>query len=98
LTEKISIDVNEGLTEKFPDRMPCIMTITTYQGKKFEVQVDMPHGHFLNPLEVCDVENKFKSLTLHHYKPEQADRILSLIWNMELNQTIDQIFKEVVIL
>ena len=98
LAEKISIDVNEGLTEKFPDRMPCIMTITTHQGKKFEVQVDMPHGHFLNPLQVGDIENKFKSLTLHHYKPEQADRILSLIWNMELNQPIDQILKEVVIL
>ena len=33
LAEKISIDVNEGLTEKFPDRMPCIMRITTLQGK-----------------------------------------------------------------
>jgi 2-methylcitrate dehydratase len=98
LAEKISIDVSDGLTQQFPDRMPCIMTITTHQGKKFEVQVDMPHGHFLHPLQVGDIDNKFKSLTRHHYKPEQADRILSLIWHMDLNQPIDQILKEVVIL
>ena len=98
MAEKITIDVNDALTKQFPDRMPCIMTITTNQGEKFEMKVDMPHGHYLHPLQASDIKNKFKMLTRQHYKTEQADRILSMIWQMDLNEPIDQIFKEVVIL
>jgi 2-methylcitrate dehydratase len=65
---------------EFPDVVQARLTAVDRDGKKYRVSVRDPLGHYLNPLTVKDVEDKFKLLTEPALGRRRAAAAFDLAW------------------
>ncbi|MBM2825463.1 MAG: hypothetical protein HW402_1127 [Dehalococcoidales bacterium] len=83
LMQKIKVNDVDELTRMYPQASPNRVEIVTKSGKKLSVMVPYHHGHYLNPLNDREIEEKFNSLTRTLLTPAQSKELVSLIWNLE---------------
>jgi len=62
LMKNVQLKLNETLNTQYPQKWPCIMQITTKDGKKYKSAVEFPKGDPENPLSQEELEDKFKEL------------------------------------
>jgi 2-methylcitrate dehydratase len=63
LMQRIRVEHDPALTERFPEELPSRLHIATTDGERFTLETVYPRGHVRNPASVADIEAKFSALT-----------------------------------
>jgi 2-methylcitrate dehydratase len=62
LMQRIRIEHDPLLTERFPEELASRLHITTTDGDTFTLETAYPRGHFRNPASLADIEAKFTAM------------------------------------
>ena len=84
LTNKVTVAVDDALTQLVPNKRAAIVEIETMDGQRLSERIDLPKGEPETPLSDEELVDKFASLAQYAGK-EQADidQIISAVWNIE---------------
>jgi 2-methylcitrate dehydratase PrpD len=84
LMNKVTVegDAAMGGTE-FPDIVQARLNAVDRDGKTYQVHVQNPLGHYLNPFTAKDIKNKFKLLTEPALGRARAATAFDLAWRMK---------------
>lgn len=87
LTQKISVLEDPELSLRFPNEIPCRISVETTSGRRLQAKVDLPLGHPRNPMTNELLEDKFLRLTTPVLS-EQAHPVLEAIWKLMPGQSV----------
>ena len=59
---KVKVVANDEFEKAFPDKQCSRVTITTFDGRKFTHQVDVPKGDYRDPMTLDELQVKFDAL------------------------------------
>jgi 2-methylcitrate dehydratase len=93
LMQKIKVEVVEACDRLLPDACATKMELVTESGQRFSEMVKYHKGHFRNPLNDEEIEQKFNSLTKDLLSPSQRKELTSLVWNLEQVEDIGRVFQ-----
>ena len=79
LMQRIRIEHDPLLTQRYPEELPSRLHIATTDGERFTLETTYPKGHFQNPASVADIEAKFTAM---------ADGVLSRARQMAIREAI----------
>lgn len=96
LTQKIRVLEDLDLTQRFPEEIPCRMTIETTSGRQLQVQVDLPVGHPRHPISDESLKNKFLSLTTP-VLGDHAQGACDSIWHIRPSHSIRSLLNSMII-
>ncbi len=82
LMKKIHVNEVKEMTKEYPEKLE-IKIVVNSSGKKYESYVDIPRGHFKNPMSDREIETKFTRLT------GMTDELKDM-WTME-NRTVSEL-------
>lgn len=97
LTQKIMVLEDPDLTLRFPDEIPCRMTIKTTTGRTLAVQVNLPLGHPRHPMTDEVLKNKFCTLT----QPVLGDlalQAMDAIWQIAPKQSVRSLLQSLALI
>ena len=83
LMARIKVEETEECNSLYPGASPGRIDLTTTSGRKWSELVLYHRGHFQNPLNDEEIEEKFHSLTGDLLPPVNRKEVLRLIWNLE---------------
>jgi 2-methylcitrate dehydratase len=83
LLNKIKVEETEECNSLFPGANATRVDLITKSGKKISEFVQHHRGHYQNPMSDEEIEQKFHSLTNDLLTPNQREKLLTLIWNLE---------------
>ena len=83
LAQRVKVEVSEDADRRMPEAMRCILKLVTTSGAVHAAVVDYHKGHYKNPMSDAEVEAKFRGLAQNALKPEQTDRLLEALWEIE---------------
>ena len=69
------------------------MELVTKSGGRFFEMVKYHKGHFRNPLNDEEIEQKFNSLTKDLLSRSQRKELTSLVWNLDKVEDIEKVFQ-----
>jgi len=72
---------------EFPDVVQARLIAVDRDGKRYEIYVRDPLGHYLNPLTAKDIENKFKLLTEQALGRNKAAVAFDLAWRTKESES-----------
>jgi 2-methylcitrate dehydratase len=72
---------------EFPDVVQARLIAVDRDGKRYEIHVRDPLGHYLNPFTAKDIENKFKLLTEHALGSNKAAAAFDLAWRTKASES-----------
>ncbi|MEM0140150.1 MAG: MmgE/PrpD family protein [Ferroplasma sp.] len=75
LMKKIRVTEVKEMTQQYPAKLP-VKIVANSNGRKYEAEIDLPKGHYLNPMTDREIESKFTRLT-------GMDDMLKDMWTME---------------
>jgi 2-methylcitrate dehydratase len=96
LMAKIKVEETEECNRLYPGASPGRIDLTTTSGRKWSELVLYHRGHFRNPMNDEEIEEKFQSLTKDLLPQNRRDKALKLIWDLEHVEdihTIMELFK-----
>lgn len=92
LFNRIKVIGDRQLDKIYPESKPCILTIKKRDGKQFSQRNDGPFkGDPERPLSAEDVERKFNKMTIPILGKEKAEKILSVIKQLERLNEVSQL-------
>lgn len=83
LAKKVSCRYCEAGEIPFPAYFPGLITATLQDGRKITKRLDINYGHPENPLQRCDVEQKFRDNVTGILTPRATEKIIELTANIE---------------
>ena len=83
LAQRVKVEVSDEAERRMPEAMRCILKLVTTSGAVHAAVVDYHKGHYKNPMSDAEVEAKFRGLAQNALKPEQTDRLLEALWEIE---------------
>ena len=83
LMKKITIAEDAEFNKRYPDSLPCRMTITLKNGTQRTAELSNPIGHHDRPMTDEQVVEKFRGLAGRKRPAERLQKALDLIWNIE---------------
>ncbi|MBI2225123.1 MAG: MmgE/PrpD family protein, partial [Betaproteobacteria bacterium] len=83
LAQRVKVEVSDEAERRMPEAMRCILKLVTTSGAVHAAVVDYHKGHYNNPMSDAEVEAKFRGLAQNALKPEQTDRLLEALWEIE---------------
>jgi 2-methylcitrate dehydratase PrpD len=72
---------------EFPDVVQARLIAVDRDGKRYEIHVRDPLGHYLNPFTAKDIENKFKLLTEQALGRNKAAAAFDLAWRTKESES-----------
>ncbi|MDM7275397.1 MAG: MmgE/PrpD family protein [Thermoprotei archaeon] len=81
--KRTRIDVDPEYDKVYPKGIPNKVKVKLKDGRVYEEEVTYPPGHFMNPLTVEKVEDKFWALTRGLVEEEGAKGFLAGSWALE---------------
>lgn len=90
LMARMTVQEDPALTAMSP-RLPTIIKATTRDGKTIVRQMLDAPGSPESPFSRQDVEAKFRASVRKHMTEDQTRRALSLLWNLDAVQGVDEI-------
>jgi 2-methylcitrate dehydratase len=81
--KKITVVEDKTLSAKYPVAVANRITVVLASGRVISKQVDYHKGHPKNPMSDEEVEDKFRRLTKKNLGKNQAEKILSTIWELD---------------
>ncbi|MBO43226.1 MAG: hypothetical protein CMM28_05835 [Rhodospirillaceae bacterium] len=92
LMARITVKEDPAFTAVVPDGSPCRISITMKDGSKRQHELRYQKGHHGNPMSDDEVKDKFTSLFAEYGDTVQAERIISVVDNLDkLNDIKDLI-------
>jgi 2-methylcitrate dehydratase len=92
LTQKIRVLEDPELSLRFPNEIPCRISVETTSGRRLQVQVDLPMGHPRHPMTDESLKNKFLTLTTP-ILAEHAQSAFEAIWQIRPNQSVRSVLQ-----
>ena len=83
LTRKIKCTASAEADKHMPGAMRCYFKLITKSGTTFSTVVDHHKGHWKNPMDDADIEQKFRTLARKVLPDAQASRLLERLSNLE---------------
>jgi 2-methylcitrate dehydratase len=83
LMQRIRIEHDPLLTERYPEELPSRLHITTTEGDSFTLETTYPRGHFRNPASVADIEAKFTAMADGALSPPRQTAIREAIASVD---------------
>ena len=83
LMARIKVEETEECNSLYPGASPGRIDLTTTSGKKWSELVLYHRGHFQNPMNDEEIEEKFHSLTGDLLPQARRNEVLRLLWNLE---------------
>jgi 2-methylcitrate dehydratase len=83
LMAKIKVEETEECNSLYPTASPGRVDLTTTSGKKWSELVPYHRGHFQNPMNDKEIEEKFHSLTKDLLPKNRRDKLLTFLWDLE---------------
>ena len=77
--------------------IPNAVHVKLKDGRTYEVRVDAPSGHALNPMTDAEVEGKFHSMADALLTEQGASGALDVMWSLESLTDLDELFTSVVV-
>lgn len=77
--------------------IPNKVHVRLTSGGEYEVRVDAPRGHALNPMNDTEVEAKFHSMADGMLTPDGSDRALETMWTLESLDDLSDLFAVMVV-
>jgi 2-methylcitrate dehydratase len=94
LMKKITIAEDDGFNKRYPDSLPCRMTITLKNGEQKTAELSNPIGHHDRPMSDAQVIEKFRGLAGRKLKAERLQKALDRIWKIENDDNWPLLFDE----
>jgi 2-methylcitrate dehydratase len=83
LMKRMTLREKPAFTQLHPVKWPCVIEVTTKDGKQHSASVEYFKGHAKNPLSDQEVEHKFRALCEGRLAAGQAGRILETAWALD---------------
>jgi 2-methylcitrate dehydratase len=77
--------------------IPNRVTVKLTSGKSYEVRVDAPSGHALNPMTDAEVEGKFHSMADKMLTEDAADEAIEVMWALDELTDMSDLFTAMVV-
>lgn len=85
ITDKVSVNAIDELTELCPQKRVAVVTVRTTKGD-YKERVDYPKGEPENPLTHQELEDKFRELAIYGgLTPEECDKVIKELWKESFN-------------
>jgi 2-methylcitrate dehydratase len=97
LIAKIVIEEVGEFTRRYPAEYNCRMEVTDKSGQTYVAHTLYPKGHRLNPLDDSEVESKFRRLAAESHSQRQSNRALGIVWSLEKQQNMEELFDSLVV-
>ena len=91
LVHKIEYVANEKLEEKSAEAAPAIVSIKLKTGEVYKKRVDYAKGTINNPMTIKELEEKFLILATTAVSGDQAEKIISIVRNLEDTDDISRL-------
>jgi 2-methylcitrate dehydratase len=83
LMQRIRVEHDPSLTQRFPDELPSRLHIATTHGERFTLETTYPRGHVRNPASVADIEAKFTAMAGGLISPSRQAAIREALANID---------------
>jgi len=97
LMKKIHIREDKKMSRAYPKTLPCRIRIQEKGAELLEELVEIPRGHYMNPMSDEEVEEKFIQLTAPFISKSKQKQALELVWNLERIRNWDQLMDTLVV-
>jgi len=97
LISRMNAEEDPEYSRLYPDEINCRIEVTTASGKQLSAHSTYPKGHPRNPMTDADIIAKFQSLAAELLTPQQCDRALSLLWSLEEQPNLGELFDALVV-
>lgn len=89
LMKKVTITPDQALSDRFPDEMPAVVTITLDDGTSFTREESAYDGFFTQPLDWEGARRKFDALTTPFADQSLRDEIAGIVHTLEDHRVTD---------
>jgi 2-methylcitrate dehydratase PrpD len=89
LSSRVSASAGKKWAKRYPHKRGASMQITTNDGNRYAVEVDLPKGEPENPASLEDLVSKFRSNAGHLLK-ERCDPLIFLVMDLE-NHSVEEL-------
>ncbi len=97
LIDRMNVEADAEYTSRYPDEINCRIEVTTTSGKQLSAHTAYPKGHPRNPMTDAEIDAKFRSLSAELLTPQQCDRALNLLWYLEDQPNLGELFDALVV-
>ncbi len=97
LMGKMTVDEDEGFTQRFPEESNCRMQVTTSSGQCLEAATTYQPGHWRNPLSDEEVVDKFQRLAANDLSEPQRKTAVELLWSLDKASNLRALFDSLVV-
>jgi 2-methylcitrate dehydratase len=89
LLQKVSVQALKDYSQRFPDEMPCRITLTLRQGQRLVQEKKDYEGFRTRPMRWETVVQKFEQLSAPYTDHSQRQQIVEAVANIEIIQVAD---------
>jgi len=97
LISRMNIEEDSEYSGRYPEETNCRIEVTTEGGNQLTAHSAYPKGDPRNPMTDSDIEAKFRSLSDQLLTAEQCDRALNLLWSMEEQSNLEELFDALIV-
>jgi 2-methylcitrate dehydratase len=95
LMKKIVVKEDDGFNARYPESLPCRMTVTLRNGERRTAELANPIGHHDRPMSDAELIEKFRGLAGRKLAPERLDAILDRVWRIDDGGDLRALFDEI---
>ncbi|MFW6182061.1 MAG: MmgE/PrpD family protein, partial [Spirochaetota bacterium] len=89
LLQRVTVRPSRELSERFPDFMPCVLTVTLKDGSRLRREKQDYEGYPTRPMRWETVVDKFTRLTAPFLKERSAGDVVAAVRQLDVIQTAD---------
>ena len=97
LISKMDAKEDPEYSRLYPEQTNCRLEVTTAEGNVLTAHSAYPKGHPHNPMNDDEINAKFRSLATELITPQQCERALNLLWTLEEQPNLGELFDALVI-
>jgi 2-methylcitrate dehydratase len=95
LMKKITVTEDAEFNRRYPNALPCRMTITLKNGEQKTAEIANPIGHHDRPMSDAQLIEKFRGLAGRKLPPARQDAILDRVWRIDEGGDLCSLFAEI---
>jgi len=80
LMARVSVEMNQELSRRYPESAPCRITMEDASGTSHVAEVRYPRGHIELPLDDDDINDKFRNFYRGYDTAERCENALRGLW------------------
>lgn len=89
MEERVSVEVDPELEALGFEHVRAIVAVETTDGRTLTGHADVAIGHPLKPMSRAQLEEKFRECAEGVIPPDQAQRIVEMVWSLERQTSLD---------